>query len=64
MTVLVAFFGFFALMSVVALVKHHGNPLFLFSLLISVASLVWLLNLERDRGAPVSRRRGRRRPRR
>jgi len=58
MSVLLVFFGFFALMSVAALVKFSGNPIFLFTLLLCVASLatVWRADAE-DRGpAPRSRR--------
>ena len=54
MEVLIAFFGFFVLMSVVALIKFQGNPLFLFSLLLSTASLIWLFNLHRQERSPRS----------
>lgn len=67
MTILAAFFGFFALMSLIALVKFQGNVIFVFSLLLSAASLVWILNLERGgrrAAARASRRPKPRRPRR
>ncbi len=65
MELLIAFFGFFTLMSVVALIKFQGNPLFLFSLLLSVASLIWLVQAERQgtRSAPRKRAGGRARGR-
>ena len=61
MELLIAFFGFFTLMSVVALIKFQGNPLFLFSLLLSAASLIWLvqLRLQEDGARPAMRRRKR-----
>ena len=55
---LLIFFGFFALLSVVALVKFQGNPIFLFTLLLCVTSLAVMWQAEReDRGAPATRRR-------
>lgn len=67
MELLIGFFGFFVLMSVVALIKFQGNPLFLFSLLLSAASLIWLVHLHRQEpvGSPTRRRSKRtRRPKR
>jgi len=55
MEILIAFFGFFALMSAVALVRFEGNPLFLFSLLLSAASLIWLIVLKREERTPSRR---------
>ena len=55
---LLVFFGFFALLSVVALVKFQGNPIFLFTLLLCVTSLAVMWQAEReDRGVPAPRRR-------
>ena len=62
MEMLMAIFGVFALASLVALVKFQGNPLFVFALLLSLASLVWLEMMRREGAAPAARgkRRGRR----
>jgi len=71
MEILIAIFGAFTLASAVALFKFEGNPLFVFSLLLSLASMVWLIHLARQEGAPARRtkrhaeataRRGRRTP--
>ena len=64
MELLIAFFGFFALLSVVALIKFQGNPLFLFSLLLSAASLIWLVQLRLQEGSPRPRSHGMRRHKR
>lgn len=58
---LLAFFGFFAVLSVAALIRLQGNPIFLFTLLLCVASLVtvWRLD-EEDRPSPAARPRRRR----
>ncbi len=64
--ILIAFFGFFALMSLVALVKFQGNVLFIFSLMLSVASMTWLLQqhrLEAREGKFLERRPRRKRKR-
>ncbi len=65
MLILIGVFGFFALMSAVALVKFEGNPLFIFTLLLCATSLVWLVRLHRedaaDRGTTRRRSRGSRR---
>jgi len=42
MEILVAIFGLFAVGSLAALVKFQGNPLFLFSFLLSTASASWI----------------------
>ena len=55
---LLVFFGFFALLSAVALVKFQGNPIFLFTLLLCVTSLAVMWQAEReDRAVPATRRR-------
>ena len=60
MELLIGFFGFFVLMSVVALIKFSGNPLFLFSLLLSTASFIWLVHLHRQEpGGSLTRGRAR-----
>ena len=64
MAILIAFFGFFALMSAVALIRFEGNPLFIFTLLLSSASLVWLIVLERDGPGRPGRKQARRKERR
>jgi hypothetical protein len=51
MEFLLAFFGFFALLSVVALIKLQGNPIFLFTLVLCVAGLVTTWRLEREDAA-------------
>ncbi len=58
---LLVFFGFFAVLSAAALIRLQGNPIFLFTLLLCVASLVtvWRLD-EEDRPAAVARPRRRR----
>jgi len=56
MTILLAFFGFFTLLSGVALVKFEGNPIFIFTLLLCVASLVTLWRIDRE-GSPRAARR-------
>lgn len=52
MEILLGVFGFFALLSAVALVKFQGNPVFVFSLLLCSASLVWLIRLNREESRP------------
>lgn len=67
MEILIAVFGFFLVLSAVALVKYSGNPLFIFSFLLCSASLIWLvrLNLEDSRtGRPKTARTKRRARRR
>jgi len=62
MEILIALFGAFTLASIVALVSFEGNPLFAFSLLLSVTSLVWLINMARNGDKkPVGRKVKRRR---
>jgi hypothetical protein len=65
MNVLLVFFGFFAVLSVAALVKFSGNPIFLFTLLLCVASLatVWRADREDRKAPPRGRRTGARRRR-
>ena len=48
---LLAFFGFFALLSVAALIRLQGNPIFLFTLLLCVASLVTIWRLDQEDGS-------------
>ena len=55
MEILIAMFGAFTLASIAALIAFEGNPLFAFSLLLSVTSLVWLINMARQDGKPASR---------
>ena len=50
MEILIALFGALTLASLVALARFEANPLFAFSLLLSAASLVWLVNLARQEG--------------
>ena len=50
MEMLMAVFGIFALASLVALVRFEGNPLFAFTMLLSLASLAWMINLSRQEG--------------
>jgi hypothetical protein len=50
MEILIGIFGALTLASIVALARFEGNPLFAFSLLLSGASLVWLVNLSRQEG--------------
>jgi len=57
MEILIALFGAFTLASIVALVKFEGNPLFAFSLLLSLASLVWMINMARHGSAGMGRSR-------
>jgi len=54
MSILLAFFGFFTLLSAVALVKFEGNPIFIFTLLLCVASLVTLWRIDREETAKTS----------
>lgn len=56
MTILLAFFGFFTLLSGVALVKFEGNPIFIFTLLLCIASLVMLWRIDREASPRPSRR--------
>jgi len=61
MAILLAFFGFFTLLSGVALWKFEGNPIFIFTLLLCLASLltIWRIDGEERparRGAPKTRR--------
>lgn len=60
MTMLIGVFGFLALLSAVALVQYEGNPLFIFSLALCAASLIWLVRLEREDSGGRSRSRLRR----
>lgn len=55
MIFLLAFFGFFAILSIAALVKFSGNPVFLFTLLLCLASLVTLWRADRDESGPAKR---------
>lgn len=48
MSILLAFFGFFTLLSAVALVKFEGNPIFIFTLLLCLASLLTIWRIDRD----------------
>ncbi len=64
MELLTAVFAVFALASVVALVRFEGNPLFVFSFLLSATCAVWLFRLARDDGSGAGRRRSGRKPRR
>jgi hypothetical protein len=50
MSFLLAFFGFFALLSLAALIRLQGNPIFLFTLLLCVASLVTIWRLDQEDG--------------
>ena len=50
MEILIALFGALTLASIVALARFEANPLFAFSLLLSGASLVWLVNMARQEG--------------
>lgn len=74
MIFLLAFFGFFSILSIAALIKFSGNPVFLFTLLLCLASLVTLWRADREdsslaksgarrgrktRSAPPARRRSR-----
>jgi len=59
MEILIALFGAFTLASIVALISFEGNPLFAFSLLLSLASLVWLINIARQEGKGTGRTRRR-----
>lgn len=61
MELLVAVFGVFSLASLVALVRFSGNPVFAFTLLLSLASLAWMLVLLRQGSSPVRSRKGTRR---
>jgi len=58
MEILMLVFGVFAAASAAALIRFEGNPLFAFTLLLSLASLVWLWNLARQEAG------GNRKPRR
>lgn len=60
LTFLLAFFGFLALLSLVALVRLGGNPVFLFTLLLCVTSVLTVWRLDREE-APSPVRRARRR---
>ena len=57
MMMLAVFFGVFTVMSLAALIRFQGNPVFLFTLLLSAATLVWLIRL--DAQDPVQRRKSR-----
>ncbi len=64
MTILLVFFGFFTLLSGVALVKFEGNPIFIFTLALCVASLVTIWQIDREaspRSGSPARRPARRR---
>jgi len=61
MTILLAFFGFFTLLSGVALVKFEGNPIFLFTLLLCVASLLTIWRIDREATPRPARRTPKRR---
>jgi hypothetical protein len=61
MGILTVFFGFFALMSLVALVRFEGNALFVFSLLLSIASIAWIVQQDRAPAGPKRRPRKTRR---
>lgn len=63
MEILIALFGAFTVASIVALFIFEGNPLFAFSLLLSLASLVWLVNMARleGKGPGRARRKGKNR---
>lgn len=63
MTFLLGFFGFFAVLSVAALIKFSGNPVFLFTLLLCLASLVTLWRADQDEAKPSPAGRGTRRAR-
>ena len=55
MNVLLVFFGFFAVLSVAALVKFSGNPIFLFTLLLCVASLATVWRADAEERTPGAR---------
>jgi len=46
--ILAVFFGVFTVLSIAALVRFQGNPVFLFTLLLSAATLVWLIRLDAE----------------
>ena len=48
MIFLAGVFGFLAVMSAAALVMYRGNPVFAFTLLLSLASAAWMIRLERS----------------
>ena len=48
MEILIGVFGFFLVLSLVALIKYSGNPLFIFSFLLCAASLIWRVRLHRE----------------
>jgi 4-hydroxybenzoate polyprenyltransferase len=48
MMILAVFFGVFSVMSLAALIRFQGNPVFLFTLLLSAATLVWLIRLDAE----------------
>jgi hypothetical protein len=62
MEMLMTVFGVFALASLVALVRFEGNPLFAFTLLLSLASLAWMWKLSRQEPAGKRGRSGGGRP--
>lgn len=60
MELLVVVFGVFSLASLVALVRFAGNPVFAFTLLLSLASLAWMVVLLRQASPARPKRGGRR----
>jgi len=48
MSFLLAFFGFFVILSVAALVRLQGNPIFLFTLALCLASIITIWRLDRE----------------
>jgi len=48
MMILAVFFGVFTVLSLAALIRFQGNPVFLFTLLLSAATLVWLIRLDAE----------------
>jgi hypothetical protein len=54
MIFLAGVFGFLAVMSGAALVMYRGNPVFVFTLLLSLASAAWMVRLEKLSGGARS----------
>lgn len=55
MEILIGVFGFFLLLSLAALIKYSGNPLFVFSFLLCAASMIWLVRLHMEgSGTPTA----------